>query len=77
MRNPSQSATNLKVLINHAILDLEVTQAEYQEIMNMAHDDGVIDKEESALLSHFHELLEDWPEWQHCWPTILRPNRWQ
>ena len=46
MKNPSQSAKSLKELINHAIFDLEVTQAEYQEIMNMAHDDGVIDKEE-------------------------------
>jgi hypothetical protein len=59
MKNPSKSATSLKELINHAIFDLEVTQAEYQEIMNMAQNDGIIDKEESALLSHFHEMISN------------------
>ena len=59
MKKPSQSATSLKRLINHAIFDLEVTQAEYQEIMNLAHDDGVIDKEEKALLSQFHEMISN------------------
>jgi len=53
MKKPSQSATSLKELINEAIFDLEVTQAEYQEIMDMAHYDGVIDKEEK----HFSPSL--------------------
>lgn len=59
MKKPSQSATNLKVLINHAILDMKVTPVEYQKIMDMAYDDGVIDKEEKALLFHFHEMISN------------------
>ena len=59
MKKPSQSATNLKALINHAIFDLEVTPAEYQEIMDMANADGVIDKEEKALLCQFQEMISN------------------
>ncbi|MFH1217161.1 MAG: hypothetical protein V1706_11735 [Pseudomonadota bacterium] len=57
MEKPSQSATSLKALIHHAISDLEVTHSEYQEIMMMANDDGVIDKEERSLLAQFHEMI--------------------
>ena len=59
MKKPSQSATNLKALINHAIFDLEVTNTEYQEIMDMANDDGVIDKEEKALLCQLQNMISN------------------
>lgn len=59
MKKPSQSATNLKELINHVIFDLEVTHTEYQQIMCMAHHDGVIDKEERALLCQFQEMISN------------------
>nr|MBF0221894.1 hypothetical protein [Desulfobulbaceae bacterium] len=59
MKKPSLSATDLKHLINHAISDLEITNTEYQEIMNLAHADGVIDKEEKALLSHFQQMISN------------------
>jgi uncharacterized protein YutE (UPF0331/DUF86 family) len=59
MKKPSESASNLKEIINHAIQDLEVTPDEYQKIMDCAHDDGHIDKEEKALLSHFHEMISN------------------
>ena len=59
MKKPSQSATNLKALINHVILDLEVTHAEYQQVMSLAHEDGVIDKEEKALLCQFQEMISN------------------
>ncbi len=59
MKKPSQAATNLKALINHVIFDLEVTHAEYQEVMNLAHDDGVIDQEEKALLGQFQEMISN------------------
>ncbi len=59
MKTPSQSATSLKTLISHAISDMEVTHAEYQEIINLAHDDGVIDKEEKVLLSQFQEMISN------------------
>ncbi|MCF6291283.1 MAG: hypothetical protein L3J03_09860 [Desulfobacterales bacterium] len=59
MKKPSESATRLKALINHVILDLEVTSTEYQAIMDLAHDDGVIDKEERALLCQFQEMISN------------------
>lgn len=57
MKKPSESAPKLKELINKAIRDLEVTPEEYNLIMDCAHDDGHIDREEQALLSQFHGML--------------------
>lgn len=57
MKKQSNSATSLKELINHAITDFEITPAEYQRIIDLAHEDGHIDQEEKALLAHFHEML--------------------
>jgi hypothetical protein len=59
MKKPSQSATSLKALISLVIFDLEVTNTEYQQIMDMANDDGVIDKEEKALLSQFQQMISN------------------
>lgn len=59
MKKPSKSATNLKELINHAIRDLEITPDEYNQIMDCAHDDSHIDKEEKALLSQFQQMLSN------------------
>jgi len=59
MKQPSKSATDLKALINHAIQDLEVTPSEYQAIMDLAHSDNVLDKEEKALLSQFNEMISN------------------
>ncbi len=59
MKKPSQSATELKTLINDAIFDLEITTAEYQAIMDAANADGVIDKEEQALLARLQEMISN------------------
>lgn len=59
MKKPSNSATSLKDLINHAISDLEITPSEYQQIMDHAHEDGHIDKEEQVLLAQFHAMLNN------------------
>jgi hypothetical protein len=59
MKNPSKSASKLKELINHAIQDLEVTPDEYQKIMDCAHDDSHIDREEKTLLSQFQGMLNN------------------
>lgn len=59
MKKPSLTATDLKALINHAIADLEVTHAEYQQIMDLALSDGIIDKEEKALLSQFQGMISN------------------
>lgn len=55
----SKSAANLKELINHALLDLEITPQEYQSIMDAAHEDGHLDKEEKALLSQFQQMISN------------------
>lgn len=59
MEKPSTTATELKALINHAVSDLEITPTEYQRIMDHAHDDGHLDKEEKALLAQFHEMISN------------------
>ncbi|OGQ86434.1 MAG: hypothetical protein A2512_13580 [Deltaproteobacteria bacterium RIFOXYD12_FULL_56_24] len=59
MNKPSKSAVSLKELINQAISDLEITPSEYQQIMDHAHADGHIDKEEEALLAQFHAMLNN------------------
>ena len=59
MKKTSQSAATLKSLIDHAISDLEVTPTEYHEIMDLAHEDGVIDEEERVLLSQFHQMISN------------------
>ena len=59
MKKPSETATDLKTLITHAIADLEITHAEYQQIMDLAHADGVIDKEEQALLTQFQQMISN------------------
>jgi len=59
MKKPSESAHDLKALINHAIHDLEITTTEYNNIMQMAHDDGHLDNEEKSLLAQFHEMISN------------------
>ena len=59
MKKTSQSAGTLRDLIKHAIDDCEVTPAEYKQIMDCAHADGHIDKEEEALLAEFQSLLSN------------------
>ncbi|MCB2216543.1 hypothetical protein [Desulfofustis glycolicus] len=59
MKKVSASASNLKELIKHAIDDLEVTPEEYKNIMEHAHEDGHIDKEEQTLLSQFQSMISN------------------
>jgi tellurite resistance protein len=59
MEKPSKTATDLKTLINHAMQDLEVTPTEYQRITELAQNDGVLDREEKALLSQFNEMVSN------------------
>lgn len=59
MEKPSRTAAGLKELINNAVSDLEITPKEYEQIMEYAHDDGHLDKEEKALLAQFHEMINN------------------
>ena len=55
----NSSAEKLKELIKKAIEDHVVTNAEYEEILALADEDGVIDTEERKLLSALQDMIED------------------
>lgn len=54
---PSRSARKLSDLINKALEDHELSNSEYEEIMHIAHEDGIIDPEERALLRQLQEMI--------------------
>jgi tellurite resistance protein len=55
----SESAERLKTAIVKAIEDHRITRDEYDEIINIATEDGHIDPHERALLSELQEMIED------------------
>ncbi len=54
-----KSGGKLADLIKKAISDLELTETEHQEILDLAHADGVIDSQEQKLLAQLQELLSN------------------
>lgn len=55
----SSSAKILAEAINRAIEDHIVSTSDYEEIMRIANEDGIIDPEERALLSQLQEMIAD------------------
>jgi|LQYC01.1.fsa_nt_gi hypothetical protein len=55
----TKSGKKLEEVIKKAIDDHVITQAEYEEIINLAHNDGALDLHEKALLKEFHSLLSE------------------
>jgi hypothetical protein len=55
----SESANQLKEMITKAIDDHKITHAEYDQIINMATEDGNIDHQERALLQQLQEMIEN------------------
>jgi tellurite resistance protein len=55
----SESAQRLKEAIIKAIEDHQITRDEYDEIINIAAEDGHIDPQERALLSELQDMIED------------------
>jgi uncharacterized protein YutE (UPF0331/DUF86 family) len=55
----SISAQILAETINRAIEDHIITNSEYEEILRIANEDGVIDPEERALLRQLQEMIAD------------------
>ena len=55
----SDSATRLRVMIEKAIEDHIITTEEFDEILNLVHEDGHIDRHERALLSTLQEMIEN------------------
>ena len=44
-------------MIKKAIRDCEVSSAEYNEILDIAHDDGNIDSQEQQLLGQLQKMI--------------------
>ena len=55
----SDSSLRLREKIEKAIEDERITRAEYDEILHIATEDGVIDKHEQALLKELQQMIEE------------------
>ena len=55
----SNSAVRLREMIEKAIEDHQITRDEYDKILHIATEDGVIDRHERALLSQLQQMIED------------------
>lgn len=53
------SSDKLRITIEKAIEDNELTRAEYDEIIQIAEEDGIIDNQERALLSQLQDMIEN------------------
>jgi len=57
--NISESSVRLREMIEKAIEDHVITRDEYDKIIHIATEDGVIDRHEKALLSELQQMIED------------------
>lgn len=55
----TKSGIELKEVIEKAIKDCEITNSEYEEVMQVANKDGMIDDHEQRLLSQLQGLLDN------------------
>ena len=55
----SESAARLKEMIIKAIDDHEITRDEYDQILQIVAEDGIIDSQERALLSQLQDMIEN------------------
>jgi hypothetical protein len=55
----SESAQKLKEMIEFAIQDHKITRDEYDQIINIATEDGYIDSHERVLLQQLQEMIEN------------------
>ena len=55
----SPSAKKLRDMIEKAIEDHKLTRAEYDAILNIATEDGFIDRDEQVLLSELQDMIEN------------------
>lgn len=55
----SESAMRLRAMIEKAIEDHKITREEYDKILNIAAEDGFIDRHEQALLSELQQMIEE------------------
>jgi hypothetical protein len=55
----TKSGIELANVIKKAINDHLITKAEYEEIIHLAHQDGIIDDHEQILLKEFNAMIAD------------------
>lgn len=55
----SESAARLKEMIIKAIDDHVITRDEYDQILHIVSEDGIIDSQERALLSQLQDMIEN------------------
>ncbi len=59
MDKPSKSAEKLNEMIKKAIEDGQLTSTEYDQIMMIVDEDGVVDPQEKRLLSELQDMLSN------------------
>ena len=55
----SESSMRLREMIEKAIEDHKITREEYDKILNIATEDGYIDRHEQALLRELQRMIEE------------------
>jgi len=55
----SDSSIRLRKMIEKAIEDHKITRDEYDKILNIATEDGFIDRHEQALLRELQRMIEE------------------
>lgn len=55
----SESSERLRKAIVKAIEDHIITPEEYEEIINISYEDGILDPQERALLSQLQQMIEN------------------
>lgn len=59
MEQVSESSIRLREMIEKAIEDHKITRDEYEKILNIATEDGYIDRHEQALLTELQRMIEE------------------
>ncbi len=59
MDKVSESSIRLREMIEKAIEDHKITREEYDKIIHIATEDGIIDRHEKALLAELQQMIED------------------
>ena len=55
----SKDSIRLREMIEKAIEDHKITREEYDKIIHIATEDGVIDRHEKALLNELRQMIEE------------------
>lgn len=55
----NESSLRLREMIEAAIQNSKISRKEYDKVLNIATEDGFIDKEEQALLGELQQKIEE------------------